>query len=290
VDRTGVAVPYSGRAPRGSRRLEAFVPSEKGDKLATVELSTSFESHGPEYRAMVVQMAASVSFEPPALPPEAGSKTSQLLGSPMTIDVPIRPGAALSDPETRQFVEEHILNASYDFSDRYRKIPELAYNKDGLINVLANFPWQEYGYKKGRWQREPLSWEVDFLPFRVWEKVYRGFLLSNPATGQEISEVRGAVSSVVPPSGRLPFAGNPQYAGVMNTVVDGERRIYVVGSIRLARDPESATEIARRASELVQTMVPERPPQAQLFDLPPKYLERLGPWQADHPDKTSRRS
>ncbi|GDY34065.1 hypothetical protein GTS_56980 [Gandjariella thermophila] len=208
----------------------------------------------------------------------------------MIIDVPIRPGAALSDPKTRQFVEENIINATYDFSDRYRKIPELAYNREGIVNVLANFPWQEYGYKKGRWQREPISWEIDFLPFRVWEKVYRGFLLTDIATGEEISEVRGAVSSVMPPSGRLLFAGDPKYAGVINTMPDGERRIYIVGSIRLARNPESVTEIAQRASELTKTMVPERPPQVQLFDLPAKYLKRLGPWLADHPGKPSRRS
>ncbi|GDY34064.1 hypothetical protein [Gandjariella thermophila] len=77
-------IPGQPAVPEGATtrvyQLEAFVPSEKGDKLAVIELSTPFETHGPEYRAMVVQMAASVSFEPPALPSEARSKISQLLG------------------------------------------------------------------------------------------------------------------------------------------------------------------------------------------------------------------
>ncbi|GDY31991.1 hypothetical protein [Gandjariella thermophila] len=69
--------------PEGSTsavyQLEAFVPSDNGDRLAAIEFSTPFDSHGPEYRAMVVQMAASVSFEPPAVSPDAGNKITRLL-------------------------------------------------------------------------------------------------------------------------------------------------------------------------------------------------------------------
>jgi len=70
--------------PEGSTtavyQLEAFVPSSKGDKLAAIELSTPFESHGPEFRAMVVQLAASVSFESPAVTPDISAKIHRLLG------------------------------------------------------------------------------------------------------------------------------------------------------------------------------------------------------------------
>ncbi|HEY1569998.1 MAG TPA: hypothetical protein VGG05_01545 [Pseudonocardiaceae bacterium] len=46
-------------------QLEALVPSEDGSKLVSVEFSTPFVAHGPEFRTMLVTMAASVSFDPP---------------------------------------------------------------------------------------------------------------------------------------------------------------------------------------------------------------------------------
>jgi hypothetical protein len=61
-------------------QLEAFVPAEDGSKLASIELSTPFEAHGPEFRAMIVQMAASVSFEPPVSAGETGTKIGEVLG------------------------------------------------------------------------------------------------------------------------------------------------------------------------------------------------------------------
>jgi hypothetical protein len=61
-------------------QLEAFVPSDDGSKLANIEFSTPFHSHGPEFRAMVVQLAASVSFEPPAPTSDTNSNIRQLLG------------------------------------------------------------------------------------------------------------------------------------------------------------------------------------------------------------------
>ncbi|HEX5198788.1 hypothetical protein ACFQS1_02340 [Paractinoplanes rhizophilus] len=47
-------------------QLEAFVPAPGGDRLVTIELSTPFTEHGPQYRTMVVEMANAVAFEPPA--------------------------------------------------------------------------------------------------------------------------------------------------------------------------------------------------------------------------------
>jgi hypothetical protein len=61
-------------------QLEAFVPAADGSKLANIELSTPFEAHGPEFRAMIVQMAASVSFEPPVPAGETGTKIGEVLG------------------------------------------------------------------------------------------------------------------------------------------------------------------------------------------------------------------
>ena len=47
-------------------QLEAFVPSPEGDTLATIAVSTPFADDGPQYRSMVVGIAAGVGFRPPA--------------------------------------------------------------------------------------------------------------------------------------------------------------------------------------------------------------------------------
>jgi hypothetical protein len=47
-------------------QLEAFVPSPAGDRLVTIEVSTPFAEHGPQYRTMAVAMANGVGFDPPA--------------------------------------------------------------------------------------------------------------------------------------------------------------------------------------------------------------------------------
>jgi hypothetical protein len=47
-------------------QLEAFVPSAAGDRLVTIEVSTPFAEHGPQYRTMAVTMANGVSFDPPS--------------------------------------------------------------------------------------------------------------------------------------------------------------------------------------------------------------------------------
>jgi hypothetical protein len=49
-------------------QLEAHVPSREGGKLATMELSTPFPDHGPQYRTMVVTTAAGIRFTAPEAP------------------------------------------------------------------------------------------------------------------------------------------------------------------------------------------------------------------------------
>jgi len=51
-------------------QLEALVLSSDGSKLVTIEFSTPFAEYGPEFRTMMVLMAGSVSFEPPAGSPD----------------------------------------------------------------------------------------------------------------------------------------------------------------------------------------------------------------------------
>ncbi|GGL11806.1 hypothetical protein [Mangrovihabitans endophyticus] len=46
-------------------QLTASIPSPRGDRLATIETTTPFADHGPQYRPMTVEMAAALSFTPP---------------------------------------------------------------------------------------------------------------------------------------------------------------------------------------------------------------------------------
>lgn len=56
--------------------IEALVASADGSRLAVVEFATPFVAHGPEFRMMTVEFAASLSFEAP--PPETGGVRSAL--------------------------------------------------------------------------------------------------------------------------------------------------------------------------------------------------------------------
>jgi hypothetical protein len=62
-------IPGQPEVPEGATselyQLEALIPSDDGSKLVSIEFSTPFVSHGPEFRVMVVIMAATVSFDPP---------------------------------------------------------------------------------------------------------------------------------------------------------------------------------------------------------------------------------
>jgi hypothetical protein len=207
----------------------------------------------------------------------------------MTINVPIRPGAALADPETRRFVEAHVLNAQHNVVVRHSYLADRAYNKEGIVNVLANYPWREFGYKYGRWQRVLVVEELGgLIPWRSWERKSTTLLLTDPRTGQEVAEVEGLATRVQAPAGRLLFAGDPAYAGVVSAVRDGERSIFIVGNIRLGH-PEGVQGIAEKARDLTKAMVPGRPPPAQLHPLPESSLRHLGPWVADHPEKPAKR-
>ncbi|WP_042431409.1 hypothetical protein [Streptacidiphilus anmyonensis] len=53
--------------------IEALVASADGSKLAAVEFATPFIAHGPEFRMMMVEFAASLSFDPPPPEPETSS-------------------------------------------------------------------------------------------------------------------------------------------------------------------------------------------------------------------------
>ncbi|MBS2962917.1 hypothetical protein KGA66_07675 [Actinocrinis puniceicyclus] len=64
-------------------QLQALIPSEDGTILAAIDFSTPDLPHGPQFRAMMVLMADSVSFTPPPGREEAGETArsiNQILG------------------------------------------------------------------------------------------------------------------------------------------------------------------------------------------------------------------
>lgn len=58
--------------------VEALVPSPDGDLIAAIDFATPFLDHGPEFREMLAEFAASVSFEAPPPEPDASSILSAL--------------------------------------------------------------------------------------------------------------------------------------------------------------------------------------------------------------------
>lgn len=62
-------IPGQPEVPEGATtpiyQLQATVPSHDGTKMATLDFSTTFETHGPEFRTMMVTMADTVRFEEP---------------------------------------------------------------------------------------------------------------------------------------------------------------------------------------------------------------------------------
>jgi hypothetical protein len=203
-----------------------------------------------------------------------------------SINVPIRPGAALADPGTRAYVEEHILNAQFNVVTRHSWIPDRVYNKEGIVNVLANYPWQEYGYKYGRWRREQVISELPFIPWRAWAENTAFITLTDPVRGTEIAEMTALNFDLERYTGKLLFAGDLRYAGVISAIVNGKRHISIMGSTQLGG---ADIIISERARDLTKVMRPDYLPPVQLYTPWVEYRTHFGPWVADHPEKPGRK-
>jgi hypothetical protein len=165
-------------------------------------------------------------------------------------------------------------------------MPDQGYNTEGIVNILANYPWQQYDYKYGRWQRKPVLHGYEFVCpwWKSWEEEYgRVVLLTHSTQGNAIAEMTGMVMLAEKPSGRLLFAGDPNYAGVISIVVKGERHVFIVGSTRL--DYGRGVTIPEIARDLTKIMVPGQPPNVRLREPAGINHKDLGPWIADHPEK-----
>lgn len=145
-------------------------------------------------------------------------------------------------------------------------------------NVLACYPWQEYDYKYGRWQRVRALFDLGVPRFR-WKKTYDTFQLAERGTGRVVGEFVAADVKLAKDSGTVWFAGDPAIAGVCSPAPDDAVPTWLV--VSAFADRRAATE-----------QVDQLRPGGALW-LPVAPTGRLtessnAPWVADHPHKPAK--
>ena len=81
------------------------------------------------------------------------------------------------------------------------------------------FPWQEYGYKYGRWQRVRALFDLGSERYK-WSRTYDTFQLVDRASGQAVGEFLAAGAKLAKYEGTVWFAGDPEIAGVCSPTPD----------------------------------------------------------------------
>jgi hypothetical protein len=195
------------------------------------------------------------------------------------MDVDILPGAALNDPELQQTVRQKIEDAVKRESSKVQHwVGERSRERaERMLNVLANYGWQEFAYKYGFWARAT----TDSWGFTGAQKLYDRILMIDPGSGAPIAELAfgGGGPSFLREAGRVWFAGDPQVGGVITPVGDGKR------DVKLAVRPPAGGA----SWDAVLTMRSGQP----LPFVPDIYVDKFGdqrPWVVDHPEKPSRKS
>jgi hypothetical protein len=82
-----------------------------------------------------------------------------------------------------------------------------------IRHILSVYPWQEYPYRYGRWQRTQRIIDLGFPSFK-WARTYDTFQLLDPTTGRPVAELTATDFTLPAPAGTLRFAGDPHTAGV----------------------------------------------------------------------------
>jgi len=180
----------------------------------------------------------------------------------------LAPGAALHDPELRQLVQR--MRGSGRSGER-----ETGRCLEGL---LGQYPWQEYGYKAGRWERTDSA--VGLFGLWRWSRTYQVFQVIDPRGGSPLAELRDPDgAALAPPEGSVWIAGDPRVAAAYSPAGDGKR------TVRLAVSPFVPQA---EAMEFAATARPgDRPPFALV-----RYEERFpyggSTWLTDCPGKPTR--
>lgn len=145
-------------------------------------------------------------------------------------------------------------------------------------NVIATFPWQEYDYKYGRWQRVRALLELGER--YKWSKTYDTFQLVDRVSGRAVGEFLAARVKLAKYGGTVWFAGDPAVAGVCSPTPDDAAPNWLV--ISAFADQRAAAEQLDQLRPGVAMWLPPGPAD-RLADSPDML------WVADHPDKPGRR-
>lgn len=147
----------------------------------------------------------------------------------MDMNVPIAPGAALNDSELRRNLQVRFSELAGDSRKSMLAYISPRDSLERIWHFLAYFPWREYEYKFGRWQRVARWWwDTHEFFAKKWVQTFDGFQLLDPQTGQEFAEMAPPQPELFQQSGRLWFAGDPMAGGVFSPAGDGRREVHFV--------------------------------------------------------------
>jgi hypothetical protein len=128
----------------------------------------------------------------------------------------------LADQQLRSAVEARLARLGRGFGARFgrRRRQRQRAELERIQHILAQFPWREYPYRYGRWQRAQRIVDLGFPSFK-WSRTYDTFQLLDPASGRPIAELTADNATLPAPSGTLRFAGDPRVAGVYTPTTGG---------------------------------------------------------------------
>jgi len=163
----------------------------------------------------------------------------------------------------------------------YRRWPQSA---EATLSILRHFPWREFLYKRGRWERTATPpqkfWKWFSDDTHEWTREYRNIQVIDPDSGQAISELYvGNFAKLERPRGRVWIAGDPRTVAVWMSPKDGIDD-FGLGSARFLDDKaEAEYGLAMRPG--VEPPFPVPP-----YDWDLRYGGSL--WLADRPTKPTR--
>lgn len=140
----------------------------------------------------------------------------------------ILPGSALTVDKLRERLEGQLTSWR-------RPLREEAEN---LLCLLALYPWQQYDYKLGRWERV-VRLNTTFGNETRWGRAYDTMQVLMPSTGpgQAVGELQAELNIELPaPRGSVLIAGNPSIAAAYSPVGDGSRSVHLVFSPFLPKE------------------------------------------------------
>ena len=190
-----------------------------------------------------------------------------------TTDDWIAPGAALNEPE---------LRARLDPGRKPGRLGSMPAHHTVARALLARYPWQEYAYKAGQWNRQEGLLSDWYEGGGAWGRDEYAIQLLHPTTGSPVGELHSKVSADIPtPRGRLWLAGDPRLIAVCTPAGDGRKVLQVaVSTSALGIDLLKVVDDLRPGE-----MLPEPPTP---FHYQESFPYGRSTWFADQPRKPRR--